>query len=95
MVQFHLSSYGKGSDMMLTRKEPRETKTPGLPPDVTSSMFLKFEDIDVDLQFEVASKYGVRSVPLVVIERDGVEIHRFSGVQSALTYRNAINESIK
>lgn len=54
-----------------------------------------FENIDVDEQFDTAAKYGVRSVPLVVIERDGKEIHRFSGVQSVLTYRNAINESLR
>ncbi len=56
---------------------------------------VRFEDIDVDEQSDVASRYGVRSVPLVVIEVDGREIQRFSGVQSVLTYKNAINEHIK
>jgi thioredoxin len=54
-----------------------------------------FENIDVDEQFETAAKYGVRSVPLVVIEVDGNEVQRFSGVQSVMTYKNAINEHIK
>jgi thioredoxin 1 len=54
-----------------------------------------FENIDVDENYEAASKYGVRSVPLVVIERDGKEVQRFSGVQSVMTYKNAINEHIK
>lgn len=54
-----------------------------------------FENIDVDENFELASKYGVRAVPLVVIERDGKEVQRFSGVQSVMTYKNAINEHIK
>lgn len=53
-----------------------------------------FENIDVDENYEAASKYGVRSVPLVVIEKDGEEVGRFSGVQSVMTYRNAINEHI-
>lgn len=53
-----------------------------------------FENIDVDEQYELASQYGVRAVPLVVIERDGKEVQRFSGVQSVLAYRNAINESL-
>jgi thioredoxin 1 len=55
---------------------------------------VRFENIDVDEQFETAAKYGVRAVPLVVIEVDGKEVQRFSGVQSVLTYRNAINEHI-
>lgn len=54
-----------------------------------------FENIDVDEQFEIAAQYGVRAVPLVIIEKNGKEIQRFSGVQSVLTYRNAINENLK
>jgi thioredoxin 1 len=53
-----------------------------------------FEDIDVDENFELASKYGVRSVPTVVLEKDGIEINRFVGVQSKLAYTNAINENL-
>jgi thioredoxin 1 len=53
-----------------------------------------FENIDVDEQFELAAQYGVRAVPLVIIEKDGKEIQRFSGVQSVLAYRNAINENL-
>ncbi len=56
---------------------------------------VRFENIDVDEQFETAAKYGVRAVPLVVIEVDGKEVQRFSGVQSVMTYKNAINEHIK
>ena len=55
---------------------------------------VRFENIDVDEQFEIAAQYGVRAVPLVVIERDGKEIQRFSGVQSVIAYRNAINENL-
>ena len=54
-----------------------------------------FEDVDVDENFELAGKYGIRSVPTVVIEKDGVEVERFLGVQSKLAYTNAINESLK
>ena len=53
---------------------------------------VKFEEIDIDEDSDIASKYGVRSVPTVIIEKDGVEVNRFVGVQSAMTYRNAINE---
>lgn len=51
-----------------------------------------FNDIDVDKDFEAASKYAVRSIPLVVIEKNGKEVQRFSGVQSEMAYTNAINE---
>lgn len=53
---------------------------------------VNFSYIDVDEQFELASKYSVRSVPTVVIEKDGKEVQRFAGVQSEMAYVNAINE---
>jgi thioredoxin 1 len=53
---------------------------------------VKFEDIDVDAQFEIASKYSIRSVPTVIVEKDGVEVHRFAGLQAEMTYNNALNE---
>ena len=53
---------------------------------------VRFIDIDVDKDFEAASKYGIRSIPLVVIEKDGKEVQRFAGVQSEMAYVNAINE---
>ena len=35
--------------------------------------------IDVDQNQELASKYGVRSIPATVIEENGVEVDRFIG----------------
>lgn len=56
---------------------------------------IKFTDIDVDKEFELASQYAVRSIPLVVIEKNGKEVDRFTGVQSEMAYKNALNECIK
>jgi len=56
---------------------------------------IKFENIDVDSQFEIASKYSIRSVPTVIVEKDGKEIGRFTGVQSEMAYVNALNEYSK
>lgn len=56
---------------------------------------VKFEDYDVDEAYEEATKYGVRSVPTVIIEKNGVEVERFTGVSSKMAYINAINESLK
>jgi thioredoxin 1 len=53
---------------------------------------VNFEEYDVDQQFEVASKYAIRSVPTVVIEKNGKEVKRFTGLQSAMAYESAINE---
>ncbi len=56
---------------------------------------VKFEEYDVDEAYEEATKYGIRSVPTVVIEKNGVEVERFAGLQSKLAYINAINENLK
>jgi thioredoxin 1 len=40
-----------------------------------------FRHIDVDQNGDLASKYGVRGVPTVVIEKDGKEVKRFVGMQ--------------
>ena len=53
---------------------------------------VSFENINIDDQFEVAQKYYVRSVPTVIIEKDGKEVQRFAGLQSELAYTNALNE---
>ena len=38
--------------------------------------------IDVDTDSDLASKYGIRSVPTTVIEDNGVEINRIVGASS-------------
>ena len=53
---------------------------------------IKFENVDVDKDFEIAQKYSIRSVPTVIVEKDGVEVQRFAGLQSEMAYTNALNE---
>jgi len=53
---------------------------------------VSFRNINVDEDFEIAQKYFVRNVPTVIIEQDGKEVGRFAGLQSELTYTNALNE---
>jgi thioredoxin 1 len=53
---------------------------------------VKFSYINVDENQDEASKYSVRSIPMVVIEKDGVEVERMVGAQSELAYKNALNE---
>ena len=51
-----------------------------------------FTNIDVDAQNEIATKYGVRSIPLVVIEKDGEIVEKVQGAQSEQTYLNILNK---
>ena len=53
---------------------------------------VQFENIDVDKDFEIAAKYSIRSVPTVIVEKDGLEVQRFAGLQGEMTYTNALNE---
>lgn len=53
---------------------------------------VSFVDIDVDEQYEQAQRYSIRSVPTVVVEKNGTEVQRLTGLQSELTYRNIISE---
>jgi thioredoxin 1 len=59
-----------------------------------SNGIVKFEEYDVDEASDVASKYNIRSVPTIIIEKNGKEVGRFAGVQSKLAYVNSINEQI-
>ena len=56
---------------------------------------VKFEEIDVDNYNEDIAKYGVTSVPTVIIEKNGEIVERFTGLSSKIAYINAINESLK
>ena len=46
--------------------------------------------IDVDTDAQTVSDYGVRSIPTVVLIKDGREVKRFTGVQSLNTYLNPL-----
>lgn len=49
-----------------------------------------FQYVDVDDNGDLASKYGVRGVPTIVIEKDGVEVKRLVGMQQKVVLLNAI-----
>jgi thioredoxin 1 len=55
---------------------------------------VKFEEYDVDTAYEEAAQFGIRSVPTVVLVKDGKEVDRFTGLQSKLAYVNSINENL-
>ena len=47
--------------------------------EITGEESIIVEFIDVDQEQNKAIKYGVRSVPTVVIEENGIEVDRFVG----------------
>jgi thioredoxin 1 len=63
---------------------PCKVLTPLMENVKTKFTSVKFENVDIDSQFEIAQKYFVRSVPTVIIEKNGKEVERFVGVQSEL-----------
>ena len=72
---------------------PCKVLTPVMENVQTKFQGVSFESVGIDSQFEVAQKYYVRSVPTVIVEKNGEEVQRFVGVQSELAYVNAINEA--
>ncbi len=46
--------------------------------------------IDVDTDAQTVSDYGVRSVPTVILVKNGREVKRFLGVQPLNTYLNPL-----
>ena len=51
---------------------------------------VKFSYINVDEQSELAGQYGVRSIPFVVVEKDGEVVQSVVGAQSEMTYSNIL-----
>ena len=56
---------------------------------------VNFEEYDIDEYSDITEEYGVRSVPTVIIVKDGIEVNRFTGLSSKMAYINAINEAVK
>ena len=46
--------------------------------------------VDVDANNDIASRYGVMSIPTVIVFVDGAETKRFVGVQPKETYSAAL-----
>lgn len=57
---------------------------------VSENPSVRYTYIDVDQDQQATQQAGIRSVPTVVIEKNGIEINRFVGVQPKSTYQQAI-----
>ncbi|MFP4650620.1 MAG: thioredoxin family protein [Desulfobacterales bacterium] len=51
-------------------------------------------ELDVSASRDVAARYGVNSIPTLIVFRDGKEFKRFVGVQSGQVLAGAINEAL-
>ena len=51
------------------------------------------EEVDVEDQFELADKYGIRNLPtMILLDKDNNEIRRFVGLITLDKIREFINE---
>jgi len=49
-----------------------------------------FIDVDADTNQEEAAKYGIRGIPMVIIEKDGQVVERINGVNPEGVYLQKI-----
>lgn len=38
-----------------------------------------FQKVDIDTNYEMAAKYGIKAIPTIIFERDGKVVHRKMG----------------
>jgi len=51
---------------------------------------VNYQIIDVDSNQADAQANGIRSIPVVIVQKNGVETSRFVGIQSKAVYEQAI-----
>lgn len=51
--------------------------------------------IDVNKAGALASKYGIRAIPTVIIFNDGEAVHRWTGLMPEATYTRALDKLVK
>ena len=55
----------------------------------------KVGSLNVDENPNVAAKFGIRSIPTLILFNNGVPVKQFVGLQSENTLVNALNEAVK
>jgi len=63
-------------------RNPCKTQSP-IMNEVSST--IPVEKIDVDTNYEMASNYGIRSVPTILLMNGNSEVRRFVGIQTKET----------
>ena len=57
---------------------------------ISQNPSVSYQYIDVDTNQAEATDMGIRSIPVVVVMKNGVETNRFVGIQSKAVYEQAI-----
>ena len=52
---------------------------------------VEIKEIDIDEELDMASQYGIRSVPTLVMLEDGAEVKRKSGALNKVQLKEFIN----
>ncbi|WP_135610394.1 co-chaperone YbbN [Methanococcoides sp. AM1] len=55
---------------------------------------VEFKMVDVDQNNALAGKYGISAVPTLIIEKDGAEVKRFTGVTSVDVLRSELGKLV-
>ncbi|MDK2974661.1 MAG: thioredoxin 1 [Methanofollis sp.] len=55
---------------------------------------VEIKKVDVDENMEAATKYGIRVVPTLIIEKDGIVMHKLEGVTRADTLEQILRPLI-
>lgn len=55
---------------------------------------VQFQYVNIEQDEDTPTEYGIRSIPTVVIVRNGKEYGRFIGIQSKDVYRKAIKSAM-
>ena len=61
--------------------------------EVNAELSLGINFVDVDQQKEMAQRYGITSVPTIVVENGGNVLYRNSGVMSKPQLRQVLSQS--
>jgi thioredoxin 1 len=56
---------------------------------------IEIKKIDVDTNFELASKFTIHAVPTLILEKDGSVFKRYTGVTQAKVLEADINAALK
>ncbi|HJH28241.1 MAG TPA: thiol reductase thioredoxin [Methanosarcinaceae archaeon] len=55
---------------------------------------VEIKEVDVDQNQELAAKYSIRVVPTLIMEKDGVEVKRYTGVTQAIVLSAEFNKHL-
>lgn len=55
---------------------------------------VQFRKIDVDDEYEMAEKYQIKSVPTVILLKDGLEVFRITGATLITPLRKAFSDLV-